>query len=119
MTDQEIIKTLAEKVMGFDIIGYGSMTGYGPDTLAVAREKDGEIFEFSPLESWNDCGVLVEKASKEGFNIYFESKHNGCVYDVEVHQADGDEAACLAQLKEQASPTRAISMAIYEAVKDE
>ena len=62
MTDQEIIKRIATEVMGWEFMPENTKD----EMMDHWVLPDGQLWlTWNPLESWQDCGMLIEKDNTE------------------------------------------------------
>ena len=81
LTDQELTRLAAEKVMGWPIVAATDLADYdGPfpafcDGAALTGCLRGH--EWEPLTDWRAAGELVEKMRADGYGFVVESTDDG------------------------------------------
>ena len=110
MTDQEIVRAAAERVMGWDA---GLMRETERPGGLKYRRADGSILYFRPLESIADAWMLVEKLT---------DSPDGIAYMCDLYRIGlGSEWKCQFSVGEEvysheATITRAITLAALQSV---
>lgn len=109
MTREEKIKALAEKVMGWEAKKVNDATCnffVQDDDISIPN-----INKWDPFESWNDCGMLIEKVRLD-INICQDFSNDGA-WLIEVNDITKDNFD--RNVSRNASPTIAITEAICSA----
>lgn len=100
MTDAELVRAVAKRVMGWEgCAPFGSRGMIITRRLANALQRAANTWE--PLADWNDCWMVAEKAG---------------LWDLAYHEKHGWLAICGSSHKTNPDPRRAILLAALASV---